>query len=218
MFSSFEELLETITAERKGSVYEQEHGLIPRCFKGELQGDGIGTITYVTSDGRVALLWAFRLGNSLNSKWVYLYPTAAQFEFFYTNAREHIKAVLEHNDKQEKVYKMEQEKNKEIEWPLFESRYLKVDVGAQALVTLTNWRQEAKKYKENEAERWALVFDVIKVDEIQYGSHPLEWATTNTTLCLEFKPLIDAAEKEGKKEIRVILKRKSQQEFLFVVV
>lgn len=95
---NFEQLV-AAWVDHKGSHYERKHGLKPRCVYGELQNSDFGTITYYTDDGRIGLIWAFRRGRS----WVAIYPTAAQFDYFYKTAPQHIAAVLTNNKKEYKL-------------------------------------------------------------------------------------------------------------------
>jgi len=95
IYSSFEELLTYFELNGKGSYYERENGLKPRHYKGVKHSEDFGTITYVTDDARIALIWAF----GCRAGWFYVYPSDAQFMYFLKQAPDHIRRVLENNNK-----------------------------------------------------------------------------------------------------------------------
>lgn len=99
IFSTFEEIVSYFDIGRKGTYYERKHGLTPRCYYGKKQTKDFGTISYVTDDGRVGLIWAF----ACRAGWFYLYPSDAQFMYFLKQAPKHITAVLTNNNKEYKL-------------------------------------------------------------------------------------------------------------------
>ena len=99
IFNDFEELFTYLEMQKLGSYYERKNGLTPRCFYGVKQTEDFGTITYVTNDGRVALIWAF----GTRAGWFYIYPTSEQIDYFYKEGRQHIVNVLTNNNKEYKL-------------------------------------------------------------------------------------------------------------------
>lgn len=99
IFSTFEEVVSYFDMNRLGSYYERQNGLTPRCYYGKKHGEDFGTITYVTEDGRVGLIWAF----GCRAGWFYLYPSDAQLMYFLKQAPDHIRRVLTNNKKEYKI-------------------------------------------------------------------------------------------------------------------
>lgn len=212
--NTFEELVEQVKLQATGSKYEQEHGLTPRCATGFLQRPDLGIITTITEDGQVSLYLAYFGGKY----WNLWFPSDEQFDYLFNDFPKHLRAIYNNNLPQEKVKRVlgeKMESNNEIDWSKFQSKYLKVEIGKQHRVCLTNWRQETKKFGETDEARVALVFDVVAVDDVNYSDAPLEWATTGASLIFELKPVIERAMSKGKDKIYILLKRKSQQEFQF---
>jgi len=212
LFKTFDALVQHIR-EIPGSYYERKHDLPKRCVYGKLWGESFGTITYVTDDGRTALMWGFKLGGS---GWAYVYPPDDMLQYFYIHAREHISAVLENNKKKYKVDYMNEQTNetKPINWGDFQNTFLRVEPGTTIDVTLTNWRQGEKTFNPGEP-RTALIFDVVVVGDVEYKD-PLEWSTTSAALAHEFKPLIARAEQAGRKSLRVRMKRGTDKRYMVV--
>lgn len=99
IFDDFEQLFTYLKEQALGSYYERKHNLTPRCFHGIKQTEDFGTITYVTDDGRTALIWAF----GTRAGWFYIYPSSEQFDYFYNKAPVHIAAILTSNKKEYKL-------------------------------------------------------------------------------------------------------------------
>lgn len=98
----------------------------------------------------------------------------------------------------------------------FEVKYLSLDVGTTKKVVLTKWRKELKSFKEDkENPRMALVFDVIKIDDVEYAIKPLEYSTTSHKLVHLFKPFIRKAEAKGEIAIVGMLTRKDKTTYVF---
>ena len=92
-FSSFEDIIEHLT-KTEGSLYERKKKLARRHIKGKKHTVDFGTITYVTDDGRIGLLWAFQ---TKGTRWIFIYPSKETIEYFRDQAPKHIKAILENN-------------------------------------------------------------------------------------------------------------------------
>lgn len=215
LFPTFEAVVDYLDEQRKGSYYEQRHGLTPRCFFGRKWSEEFGTISYVTDDGRVALLWAFQLGNRNAQGWFYIYPSDPTLMYFLKKCPEHIEAVLTNNSKAYKIRGETMSENK-INWDDFQSKFLTIEPGDTADVKLTNWRQEQKTFMDSEKAREALVFDVIKVDNKDHYDAPLEWSTTSASLAQEFRPMIEKAEAGENKVLSVRMKRGKDKRYMVV--
>jgi len=103
-----------------------------------------------------------------------------------------------------------------IDWGKFQNKFLKIEPGTQAHVTLSNWRQEQKTFNNSEKERTALVFDVLKVNDVSYKDSPLEWSTTSAALAHEFKRIIELAENRNTSTIFVIMKRNTEKKYTVI--
>ena len=106
--------------------------------------------------------------------------------------------------------------NNKIEWEQFQSRFLRIEPGDQADVTLTNWRQEKRSFGDN-GPRPALVFDVTAIDE-KAQTPLLEWSTTSSQLAEEFRRMIERAEKQEKEFLVVRMKRQSDKRYALMDV
>lgn len=102
-----------------------------------------------------------------------------------------------------------------IDWERFQSKFYYLEAGRQAEVILANWRQEERKFSESETPRTALVFDVI-VDNGKELNPCREWMTTSPSLANEFRPMIEAAEQQGRHWVKVILKRTSEKKYIVI--
>ena len=113
---------------------------------------------------------------------------------------------------------MEQNINEEQKFDFneFEVKYLSLDVGTTKKVVLSKWRKELKTFKEDqENPRMCLVFDVIKIDDVEYTLKPLEYSTSSHKLVGMFKPFIERAEAKGEIAIVGMLTRQDKTTYLF---
>lgn len=204
VFPSFEAIVDYLK-ESPGSYYERDRGLARRCVYGRLWAPHFGTVTYVTDDGRIGLLWAFE---KRGIGWIFIYPDEGTINYFLYKAPYQIRAVLENNMRGDIM-------SEKINWPDFESKFYRLDPGNQSKVKLTNWRQRERTFGESETPRTTLVFDVIAADGKKF-SPPKEWGTTSPALAAEFRPLIEDAEAIGREELFVILKRTTDKKYIVI--
>lgn len=103
-----------------------------------------------------------------------------------------------------------------VDWSKFDGKYWKPEQGKTVLVVLSNWRSEQKIFGAQENNpKWALVFDVERVDDKEYAPH-LEWSTTSLSAVQDFKSIIERAESRGLKYIKVIIKRDLENKYSII--
>lgn len=93
IFESFEALIDYL-AKTPGSYYERDKGLVKRHVYGKKISPSFGNITYVTDDGRVALIWAFK---KKGIGWFFVYPDDGTLIYFRDYCAGDINAILENN-------------------------------------------------------------------------------------------------------------------------
>lgn len=107
--------------------------------------------------------------------------------------------------------------SKDIDWNAFQSKYLKMENGRQYDLVLSNWRFERKTFGAQEQNpKPTLVFDVLKVNDIEYTIAPLEWSTASPSLAWELKAIIERAENHGKIAISVRIKRTLEGKYFLI--
>ena len=105
--------------------------------------------------------------------------------------------------------------NEIINWDDFQSKFYKIEPGQQAELVFINWRQRERAFKEGEAPRTTLCFDVVNAEGKELIPAK-EWSTTSPSLASEFRPMIEQAIKAGRIYLKVILKRTDNKRYIAV--
>ena len=92
-----------------------------------------------------------------------------------------------------------------IDWPLFESRYWRPEKGKSHEVVLANWRQKFESFDNEKTEKPVIVFDVLNIDGEEIAANPKLFSTGAHSFAEKARPIIERAEQEGKRAIKVYL-------------
>ncbi len=89
-----------------------------------------------------------------------------------------------------------------IDWGKFETDFVKMETGVEKKLKLTNWRQESLFDKPG------LRFDVLEEDSVTVDK---TFSITSKRLIQGLRPMIQEAEKQGKKIISVCILRTGEE-------
>lgn len=97
---------------------------------------------------------------------------------------------------------MTDEDNSGIDWGKFETDFVKIDTGVEKKLKLSNWRQSSLFDKPG------LCFDVLEEDSVVVDK---TFSITSKRLIQALRPIIQKAEKQGKKIIFVSILRTGER-------
>jgi hypothetical protein len=99
-----------------------------------------------------------------------------------------------------------------INWTVLESKFWKPEIGKEYVLTVTNWRNDTTTYGRTNEPKNVLSMDVIREADAVTGAGkeftmPKVFSEDHYTFINAIKPIIDRAEKEGKTQLHIGLKK-----------
>ena len=97
-----------------------------------------------------------------------------------------------------------------IDWREFESPFWRPAEGVWTSVVFSNWRTEQHQFKDNNAPKPLLVFDVLKIGEEEFTPGQRTYSTGSPSVVAKLRPYVELAEKKGVKAFAVSLLRQGK--------
>lgn len=107
---------------------------------------------------------------------------------------------------------MEQER-KSIQWNNFEERYFSPSQGEGYDVVIANWGEVTAEYEDG-TKKPAIEADVLKINNEEYPIGTKLFRTSSVRFAKAFRPIAEAAAKEGKKATRIYLERTRDNRYI----
>ena len=100
-----------------------------------------------------------------------------------------------------------------IDFEKFKSKYWKPTQGCGHNVMLTNWHEETRAY-EGETGKPVMVFEVLKVDNVDYDPGAKIFVTSAASFAEGIQPIIERAEDSGKTGVEVYIEYGRDNQYL----
>lgn len=100
-----------------------------------------------------------------------------------------------------------------IKWDDFENRYWSPEKDIGYNLVLTNWRQEKRSYDDGKTEKNVLVFDIIKLDNVELAAKPLQFVTSAASFATPVRPIIEAATARAETVIEIYLEYSKDKKY-----